>query len=102
METVYTVTTALNGDSPDGSARADVRVFATLEAARAYYEAERHGYTGRRFVGLWSTETPNGPAPDEYPPHGWTLAYASPGEEDQPFDEEDEVGITLAVHPLLG
>lgn len=97
MQTVYTVTMAFNGDSPDGSASADVRVFGTLESARSYYEKVRHEYVGRDFLGLWSTETPHGEAPDEYPEHGWLLSYASPGDE---FDE-DEVGISLRAHPVL-
>jgi hypothetical protein len=100
MQEVYTVTTAFNGDSPDGSAMADVRVFATLEAARAYYEAARHGYAGRDYVGLWSTEEPNGPSPDELPAHGWVLAYAAPGEADKEYGAEDEVGIALRAHPV--
>lgn len=99
---VYTVTTAYNGDSPDGSASATVEVYADLPTARAAYESERQEYAGRDYVGLWSTETPNGPAPEELPDAGWILAYAAPGEDDKPFDEEDEVGITLAAHPVVG
>jgi hypothetical protein len=103
-ETVYTVTTAWNGDSADGSAQADVRVFATLEAARAYYDRERLNIHGRNWSGLWSTEAPYGPAPDEYPDHGWVLAYAAPGDEAGEGDPYagDEVGMTLRAHPLLG
>lgn len=96
QDTVYTVTTAFNGDSPDGSASADVRVFNTLEGARDYYEKARREYAGRGYVGLWSTEAPHSEAPDEYPDYGWLLAYASPGE-----GAEDEVGISLRAHPVL-
>jgi hypothetical protein len=98
---VYTVTTAWNGDSPDGAAMADVITFATLEPARAYFEKTRHAYAGRSYVGLWSTEAPNGPAPDELPASGWLLAYAAPGEEITGIDGADEVGIALRAHPLL-
>jgi hypothetical protein len=95
MTTVYTVTTAYNGDSPDGAAEADVRVFAELPPARACYEQTRQQ------LGLWSTEEPHGAAPDVYPDHGWILAYAAPGEDVQAFDEADAVGVALRAHPLL-
>lgn len=102
METVYTVTMAWNGDSPDGSSTADVRVFAHLDEARSYYEHARRNYAGRDYIGLWSTEAPNGDPPDdEYPETGWLLSYAAPGEEDKEFDEEDEVGISFRAHPLI-
>jgi len=100
MDDVYTVTVTLNGDSPDGSAMADVYVFGTLEAARADYEQRRSTWVGRDYIGLWSTEYPNGSPPEELPDHGWIIAYAAPGEETGEGGEfeEDAVGIALRAH----